>query len=120
MIEDGQMMFCFPKGEQAADLVVWWTMSTALFAITAIESELYEWPKPPIWNGLHVYDKGALHLVRVTAKAKSDSIVGYGFNGGTAATRPQELFPRYVDMFLPQLIGRTRAIPLTCRASRRT
>jgi len=80
-------------------------MSTALFAITAIESELYEWPKPPIWNGLHVYDKGALHLVRVTAKAKSDSIVGYGFNGGTAATRPQELFPRYVDMFRPQLIG---------------
>ena len=26
--------------------------------ITHIESELYEWDKPPIWNGLHVYDKG--------------------------------------------------------------
>ena len=35
--------------------------------ITHVESELYQWDKPPIWNGLHVYDKGRLHLVRVRA-----------------------------------------------------
>lgn len=81
-------------------------MTKDRFSITAIESELYEWQKPPIWNGSHVYDKGALHLVRVTAKHKSEKIVGYGFNGGTAATRPQGLFPGYVDEFRPKLIGK--------------
>lgn len=35
---------------------------------THVESEVYEWDKPPIRNGRHVYDKGALHLVRVKAK----------------------------------------------------
>lgn len=76
------------------------------FNITRIESELYEWEKPPIWNGLHVYDKGRLHLVRVWAKRGTVEIVGYGFNGGTAATRPLQMFPMYVDAFRPQLIGR--------------
>ncbi|MDE0423733.1 hypothetical protein F4Y59_11150 [Candidatus Poribacteria bacterium] len=42
-------------------------MPTPTFKITAIESQLYEWDKPPIWNGMHVYDKGRLHLVKVTA-----------------------------------------------------
>ena len=74
--------------------------------ITHIESELYEWDKPPIWNGLHVYDKGRLHLVRVRAQKGTDEIVGYGFNGGTAATRPLHLFSMYVDLFRPQLVGR--------------
>ena len=36
--------------------------------ITDIESELYQWDKPPIWNGLHVYDQGRLHLVRGTGQ----------------------------------------------------
>ena len=75
--------------------------------ITHIESELYQWDKPPIWNGLHVYDKGRLHLVRVRARSGSEEVVGYGFNGGTAATRPLQLFPMYVDQFRPQLIGRS-------------
>ena len=75
------------------------------FKITAIESQLYEWDKPPIWNGMHVYDKGRLHLVKVTAKSRTEAIVGYGFNGGTAATRPLSIFPKFVDLFRPTLIG---------------
>ena len=80
-------------------------MPTHLFKITALESQLYEWDKPPIWNGMHVYDKGRLHLVKVTAKNGTQEIVGYGFNGGTAATRPLHLFPMFVDLFRPTLIG---------------
>ena len=76
------------------------------FKIVAVESELYEWDKPPIWNGMHVYDKGRLHLVKVTAQNGNDVLVGYGFNGGTAATRPLHLFPMFVDLFRPTLIGR--------------
>ena len=75
--------------------------------ITRVESELYEWDKPPIWNGLHVYDQGRLHLVRVRARCGGEEVVGYGFNGGTAATRPLQIFPMYVDEFRPQLIGRS-------------
>lgn len=81
-------------------------MSNDQFSIIGIESELYAWPKPPIWNGSHVYDKGALHLVKMTARKGSEQIVGYGFNGGTAATRPQQIFPRYVDEFRSQYIGK--------------
>ena len=80
-------------------------MPTHPFKITAIESQLYEWDKPPIWNGMHVYDKGRLHLVKVTAKSRTEGIVGYGFNGGTAATRPLSIFPKFVDLFRPALIG---------------
>ena len=81
-------------------------MSTPTFKITAVESELYEWDKPPIWNGMHVYDKGRLHLIKVTAKSGTEEIIGYGFNGGTAATRPLSIFPKFVDLFRPALIGR--------------
>ena len=81
-------------------------MSTPIFKITAVESQLYEWNKPPIWNGMHVYDKGRLHLVKVTAKSRTEEIIGYGFNGGTAATRPLSIFPKFVDLFRPILIGR--------------
>ena len=80
-------------------------MPTYPFKITAIESQLYEWDKPPIWNGMHVYDKGRLHLVKVTAKSRTEEIIGYGFNGGTAATRPLSIFPKFVDLFRPTLIG---------------
>ena len=80
-------------------------MPTHPFKITTVESELYEWEKPPIWNGMHVYDKGRLHLVKVTAKSGTEAVVGYGFNGGTAATRPLSIFPRFVDLFRPALIG---------------
>ena len=76
------------------------------FKIVSVESELYEWDKPPIWNGMHVYDKGRLHLIKVTAQNGSDAFVGYGFNGGTAATRPLHLFSMFVDLFRPTLIER--------------
>ncbi len=80
-------------------------MPTHPFKITAVESRLYEWDKPPIWNGMHVYDKGRLHLIKVTAKSGTEEIIGYGFNGGTAATRPLSIFPKFVDLFRPALIG---------------
>ena len=80
-------------------------MPTHLFKITTVESQLYEWDKPPIWNGMHVYDKGRLHLIKVTAKSGTEEIIGYGFNGGTAATRPLSIFPKFVDLFRPALIG---------------
>lgn len=80
-------------------------MSQHPFKIVAIESQLYEWEKPPIWNGMHVYDKGRLHLVKVTAESGTETHVGYGFNGGTAATRPLHLFPMFVALFEPILIG---------------
>ncbi len=80
-------------------------MPTHPFKITAVESQLYEWDKPPIWNGMHVYDKGRLHLIKVTAKSGTEAVVGYGFNGGTAATRPLSIFPKFVDLFRPALIG---------------
>ena len=79
-------------------------MPTHPFKITTIESQCYEWDKPPIWNGMHVYDKGRLHLVKVTAKSGTEEVVGYGFNGGTAATRPLSIFPKFVDLFRPALI----------------
>ena len=81
-------------------------MSTPTFKITAVESQRYEWNKPPIWNGMHVYDKGRLHLIKVTAKSGAEEIIGYGFNGGTAATRPLSIFPKFVDLFRPAVIGR--------------
>lgn len=80
-------------------------MRTHPFKIAAVESQRYEWDKPPIWNGMHVYDKGKLHLVKVTAKSGTEEVVGYGFNGGTAATRPLHLFPMFVEQFCPALIG---------------
>ena len=80
-------------------------MSTQAFKIVSVESLLYEWDRPPIWNGMHVYDKGRLHLVKVTAKSGTEEVYGYGFNGATAATRPLHLFPIYLDLFRPALIG---------------
>ena len=80
-------------------------MSTQPFKITTVESQCYEWDKPPIWNGMHVYDKGRLHLVKATAKRGTEAVIGYGFNGGTAATRPLSIFPKFVDLFRPALIG---------------
>ena len=40
------------------------------FKIVAVESELYEWDKPPIWNGMHVYDKGRLYLEKSVGRAE--------------------------------------------------
>ena len=71
--------------------------------ITAITSEVFEWERPGIWNGGHFYGPGRLHKVSVFT---DEGITGYGWNGGTAAERPLNLFPGYVDFFRPMLLGR--------------
>ena len=71
--------------------------------ITEVLSEVFEWERPGIWNGGHYYGPGRLH--KVTVKT-DEGITGYGWNGGTAAERPLNLFPGYVDYFRPLLIGR--------------
>ena len=64
--------------------------------ITDITSEVFEWERPGIWNGGHFYGPGRLHKVTVHT---DEGITGYGWNGGTAAERPLNLFPGYVDYF---------------------
>ena len=71
--------------------------------ITDITSEVFEWERPGIWNGAHFYGAGRLHKVTVRT---DEGIDGYGWNGGTAAERPLNLFPGYVEYFRPLLIGR--------------
>ena len=71
--------------------------------ITEVLSEVFEWERPGIWNGGHYYGPGRLHKVTVET---DEGITGYGWNGGTAAERPLNLFPGYVDYFRPLLIGR--------------
>ena len=79
--------------------------------ITGVSSEVFEWERPGIWNGGHFYGPGRLHKVTVET---DEGLTGYGWNGGTAAERPLNLFPGYVDFFRPLLLGRdpmdTRAI----------
>ena len=70
--------------------------------ITDIISEVFEWERPGIWNGNHFYGPGRLHKVSVLT---DEGITGYGWNGGTAAERPLNLFPGYVDYFRPMLVG---------------
>ena len=63
--------------------------------ITEVTSEVFEWERPGIWNGGHFYGPGRLHKVTVHT---DEGITGYGWNGGTAAERPLNLFPGYVDL----------------------
>ena len=71
--------------------------------ITDVLSDVFEWERPGIWNGGHFYGPGRLHKVTV----KTDQgIDGYGWNGGTAAERPLNIFPPFVDYFRELLIGR--------------
>ncbi|MEC7749232.1 MAG: mandelate racemase/muconate lactonizing enzyme family protein [Chloroflexota bacterium] len=78
--------------------------------ITNITSEVFEWERPGIWNGGHFYGPGRLHKVTVHT---DEGITGYGWNGGTAAERPLNLFPGYVDYFRPLVVGRD---PMDTRA----
>jgi L-alanine-DL-glutamate epimerase-like enolase superfamily enzyme len=78
--------------------------------ITQITSEAFEWPRPGIWNGSHFYGPGRLHKVTVYT---DQGVVGAGWNGGTAATRPQHFLREFVDFYRPLLIGRN---PLETRA----
>ena len=71
--------------------------------ITEVISEVFEWERPAVWNGSHVYGYGSLHKVTVRT---DEGISGFGWNGGTAAVRPQRLMPGFVDYYRPMLIGR--------------
>ena len=71
--------------------------------ITELINEVFEWKRPGIWNAGHFYGMGRLHKVTVHT---DEGITGYGWNGGTAAERPLNLFPGYVDYFRPLLVGR--------------
>ena len=71
--------------------------------IIDVESDVFEWERPGIWNGGHFYGPGRLH--KVTVKT-DEGVEGYGWNGGTAAERPLEIFPPYVKYFRELLIGR--------------
>ncbi len=71
--------------------------------ITHVTSEVFEWDRPAIWNGNHLYGPGRLHKVTVFT---DEGLTGVGWNGGTAAERPLGLMPGYVDYFRPLLIGR--------------
>ena len=71
--------------------------------IVDVVSEVFEWERPGIWNGGHFYGPGRLHKVTVHT---DEGISGYGWNGGTAAERPLNLFPGYVDYCRPLLVGR--------------
>ena len=71
--------------------------------IIDVQSDVFEWEWPGIWNGGHFYGPGRLH--KVTVKT-DEGIEGYGWNGGTAAERPLVIFPPYVKYFRELLIGR--------------
>lgn len=71
--------------------------------ITHVTSESFEWQKPGIWNGSHFYGTGRLHKVTLYT---NQGLIGYGWNGGTAATRPQHFLKGYVDYYRELLVGR--------------
>lgn len=72
--------------------------------ITHVTSESFEWERPGIWNGSHFYGTGRLHKVTVHT---DQGISGSGWNGGTAATRPQHFLKGYVDYYRELLVGRS-------------
>ena len=72
--------------------------------ITNITSEVFEWPRPGLWNGSHFYGNASLHKVTVYT---DQGIVGAGWNGGTAATRPQRLMPAFVEYYRELCVGRS-------------
>lgn len=78
--------------------------------ITDITSEVFEWPRPGLWNGSHYYGNASLHKVTVYT---DQGVVGTGWNGGTAATRPQRLLPPFVDYYRTLCLGRN---PLETKA----
>jgi len=70
--------------------------------ITHITSESFEWERPGIWNGMHFYGPGRLHKVTVYT---DQGIHGIGWNGGTAAVRPNNFSKLFVDYYKSFLIG---------------
>ena len=73
-----------------------------LIKITRITSESFEWERPGIWNGMHFYGPGRLHKVTVYT---DQGIHGTGWNGGTAAVRPNNFYSLFVDYYRSFLIG---------------
>ena len=71
--------------------------------ITNIKSESFEWERPGIWNGMHFYGPGRLHKVTIST---DQGIEGIGWNGGTAAVRPNNFYSLYVDYYKTFLIGK--------------
>ena len=71
--------------------------------ITEVISEVFEWERPAVWNGSHIYGYGSLHKVTVRT---NEGVSGVGWNGGTAAVRPQRLMPGFIDYYRPLLVGR--------------
>jgi L-alanine-DL-glutamate epimerase-like enolase superfamily enzyme len=71
--------------------------------ITQIKSESFEWERPGIWNGMHFYGPGRLHKVTIST---DQEIEGIGWNGGTAAVRPNNFYGLYVDYYKSFLIGK--------------
>ena len=70
--------------------------------ITHVTSESFEWERPGIWNGMHFYGPGRLHKVTVYT---DQGIHGIGWNGGTAAVRPNNFSKLFVDYYKSFLIG---------------
>ena len=70
--------------------------------ITQITSQSFEWERPGIWNGMHFYGPGRLHVVTVYT---DQGIYGIGWNGGTAAVRPNNFSKLFVDYYKSFLIG---------------
>ena len=71
--------------------------------ITNITSESFEWERPGIWNGMHFYGPGRLHKVTIFT---NQGIHGIGWNGGTAAVRPNNFYGLFVDYYKSFLIGK--------------
>jgi len=71
--------------------------------ITDVISEQFEWERPGIWNGSHFYGPGRLHKISVHT---NEGIRGFGWNGGTAATRPQHFLTGYAEFYKELLMGR--------------
>lgn len=71
--------------------------------ITDVVSELFEWERPGIWNGSHFYGPGRLHKITVHT---NEGISGFGWNGGTAATRPQHFLTGFAEFYRELLVGR--------------
>ena len=71
--------------------------------IKNIKSESFEWERPGIWNGMHFYGPGRLHKVTIST---DQGIEGIGWNGGTAAVRPNDFYGLYVDYYKSFLIGK--------------
>ncbi|HAA74968.1 TPA: hypothetical protein DCE37_07615 [Candidatus Latescibacteria bacterium] len=72
--------------------------------ISDLICEVYRWPRPnQIANGSMTYGDGVMLLLRVLA---DDGLEGRGWQGGTAAERPLEIFTPYIDYYRDRLVGK--------------